>query len=149
MASLTTVCVGLKHPSGLILRLFDMTDTPEPQRDGGYKTVQLARPRTVAEGALNGEVRLKGYSVRSAQQALPHQPASYAITENVPEAFFKEWIRQNSDSDLVNNKLLVWGRNRAHVEAQIREYEGQLMGFEPIDPQNLPRGISTFNKEAM
>lgn len=143
-AARETMTVACKLPHGLVLRLFDMVDEGEPQRDGSVKTVKRARQRYES-----GEVVLNGYVAKhtpGTQQ--PSVPSSYALTHNVPAAFFAEWMEQNKDSDLVRNKLIFGHGSADRVSGFSREHDKTLCGLEPIDPSNLPRGISTYKREA-
>lgn len=139
-----TVTVACKLPHGLILRLHEMVDMNEPTAGGSFRKVKRAQ-------VIGEPVMLKGYSRRFDRRLEPAPVAhgsSYALTYNVDADFFKKWLDQNKDLDAVKNNL-IWAHGEADmVEGFVKEHETQKSGFEPIDPNNLPRGIQTYKQEA-
>lgn len=139
-----TVTVACKLPHGLVLRLHEMVDQNEPTAGGGFRKVKRAQ-------VIGQPVVLKGYLRRFDRRKEPGpmaQESSYALTPGVDAEFFKKWLAQNQDLDAVKNNL-VWAHTETDmVEGFIKEHEAQKSGLEPIDPNNLPRGIQTFKQEA-
>lgn len=137
-----TVTVACKLPHGLILRLFEMVDHDEAQPGGGYKTIKRARPR-------GEEIRIKGYQEPNRNVPPPAMDGSYALTHGVDKDFFDEWMKQNADHPAVKNKLIFASEKTENVRAQVRENEGRRSGFEPIDPDKLPRGLKTYSRDTV
>lgn len=139
----TTVTVACKLPHGLVLRLHTMEDVNEPTAGGGFRKVKRAQ-------VVGEPVTIKGYSRRfdrRTEQAPAAISSSYALTYGVDADFFKKWLDQNKDLDAVKNNL-IWAHGEPDmVEGFIKEHEAQKSGFEPIDPNNLPRGIQAYRKE--
>lgn len=139
-----TVTVACKLPHGLVLRLHEMVEMNEPTAGGGFRKVKRAQ-------VIGDPVTLKGYVRRFDRRLDPApvaQTSSFALTPGVDADFFKRWLSQNADLDAVKNNL-VWAHTETDmVEGFIREHEAQKSGFEPIDPNNLPRGIQAFKQDA-
>jgi hypothetical protein len=59
----------------------------------------------------------------------------YAVTENVPEEFFTQWLKDNSEHPAVKNNLIFHHEQVASVHAMGQEIEGDIKtGLDPIDP---------------
>jgi hypothetical protein len=124
-----TVTVALKHPHGLILRLFEMVDRDEPVMGGGSKTVKQAVQRIDTD-----PVRLYGY-------AAPMTPdgdtvlvaGGYALTPNVSADFWDAWLEQNRDLDLVKRNLIYAASRQGDAGAFAKEHKSQQSGLEPLD----------------
>ncbi|MDG4874187.1 hypothetical protein P9273_03625 [Mesorhizobium sp. WSM4935] len=138
-----TVTVACKLPHGLVLRLHKMEDVNEPTAGGGFRKVKRAQ-------VVGEPVTIKGYSRpfdRRTEQAPAAVTSSYALTRGVDADFFKAWLDQNKDLDAVKNNL-IWAHDDTDmVEGFIKEHAAQKSGFEPVDPNNLPRGIQAYKKE--
>jgi hypothetical protein len=138
-----TVTVACKLPHGLVLRLHKMVEMNEPTAGGGFRKVNRAQ-------VVGDPVTVKGYSRRfdhRIEQAPAALPSSFALTYGVDAEFFKEWLKQNKDLDAVKNNL-IWAHEQTDmVEGFVKEHEKQRSGFEPVDPNNLPRGIQAYKKE--
>ncbi|MDG4906026.1 hypothetical protein P9228_06130 [Mesorhizobium sp. WSM4898] len=140
----TTVTVACKLPHGLVLRLHEMVEQNEPTAGGSFRKVKRAQ-------VIGQPVVLKGYLRRFDRRKEPApmaQDSSYALTHGVDADFFKKWLEQNKDLDAVRNNL-VWAHTETDmVEGFIKEHEAQKSGLEPIDPNNLPRGIQPYKADA-
>ena len=139
-----TVTVACKLPHGLVLRLHEMIEQNEPTAGGSFRKVKRAQ-------VIGEPVVLKGYGRRfdrRTEQAPSAQTSSYALTYGVDADFFKKWLAQNQDLDAVKNNLVWAHAERDMVEGFIKEHEAQKSGFEPIDPNNLPRGIQQYRQDA-
>lgn len=139
-----TVTVACKLPHGLILRLFDMVDADEAAAGGGYRTIKRPQPRP-------GVVEIRGYLTkhRGATIQPPAESSSYAFTEGVDKDFFDEWMKQNKDHPAVVNKLIFGSEKADTVKGQMRDHKDARSGLEPLDPNRLPRGIKTYDKETV
>lgn len=69
----------------------------------------------------------------------------YALTPNVPEAFWNEWLEQNRDTELVRNKLIFAQYRNDDLLAATRENEERKTGLEELDPQNLPARVKKYD----
>lgn len=138
-----TVTVACRLPHGLVLRLHVMEEVQEPTAGGGFRKAKRAQ-------VIGEPVILKGYIRRfdrRKEQAPMAQDSSYALTHGVDAEFFKAWMKQNETLDAVKNNL-IWAHSETDmVEGFVKEHEKQKSGFEPIDPNNLPRGIQAYKQE--
>lgn len=136
-----TVTVALKHPNGLILRLFKMEDVQEAVMGGGTRTIKKAMP-------YGGSVRIKGYNPRNSKIPLPAAAGAFALTYNVPKDFWDEWVKQNSDHPYLTGNLLYAVGARRDAEAMSRERDKDLnSGLEPLNPDRLPTNkVTTLAK---
>jgi hypothetical protein len=121
------VTVGLKHPSGLILRLFKEEQITE-QSPSGPRQVKQHFPNLEA-----GTVEIKGYGGAAFGQVQPHRIiGQYALTPNVPADFIQEWLKQNKDHDLVKNNLIFIHAEEADAAAQGKEQHAVWDGLHPL-----------------
>lgn len=121
------VTVGLKHPSGLILRLFKEEEVTE-QSPAGPKTVKQYFPNLKA-----GTVELKGYGGAAFGQVQPHRIiGQYALTHNVPADFMREWFKQNQELDLVKNNLIFIQADENDAAAQGKDQQTVWDGLHPL-----------------
>ncbi|TAL81010.1 MAG: hypothetical protein EPN75_05565 [Beijerinckiaceae bacterium] len=123
------VSVCLKFPMPLRLRVFEMVET-EGHGPSGTRTVKQARQI----GGPDNVVVIKGYNRDGIHLQGGIVNADYAVTKNVPAAFWKLWLEQNADSDLVLNRLIWAHKQEASVVSFIREHESNLSGLEPLQP---------------
>lgn len=137
-----TVTVALKHPHGLILKLYEMVEEEQAVMGGGLRTVKVARQ-------LSGQVRLKGYSEPNAKVAPPATAGTFALTHNVPKAFWEKWLHDNADHPYVVNGLIFAHGTPNYVAGKAAERAALRCGLEPINPEKPPMaGIRTYEKDA-
>lgn len=136
-----TVTVACKLPHGLFLRNFTMIERDEPVMGGGTKVAKVAQEK-------GDRIRINGVAVPFG--AIPNYPivGGYALTQNVDADFWNEWLRANRDSDVVKNKLIFAHATPAQAHDQSTEQQKVRSGLEPIDPNNLPKGIEKFDGKA-
>ncbi|NTI80447.1 hypothetical protein [Rhizobium rhizogenes] len=136
-----TVSVACKLPHGLELRVFDTIDSVESNAMGEIRAVKKAQPRGQA-------VTIRGYLEKQRpDQPMAARGSSYAITHGVDKEFFDAWLSQNKDHDAVRNKLIFASEKQDTVRGMTNEFKSTRSGLEPVDPNNLPRGIQTANKQ--
>lgn len=136
--SAETVTVACKLPAGLILRLHRMEETQEPVMGGGSRTVRQARQ--VGESVrINGNAHPQNKAPR--HQIVDGADFGYALTPNVPKAFWDQWLEQNKDHAAVKNGLLFAHVEHRSVEAEAREKEKVRSGMERLNPEKLPKNI--------
>lgn len=138
------ITVACKLPNGLILKLFEMRDTEELVMGGGVRTVSKAFQMDRTPVELTGS--------RSASQSILHI-GGYALTPNVDAQFFAEYLRQNYDSDIVQNRLIFAHESRDHIEGQAKDAAEVKSGLEPLNPDGdsrAPQRVKTakLNEEA-
>lgn len=138
-----TVTVALKHPIGIICRLHQMVEVEERLPGGGTQKVMMARV-TGQSFKLNGYLRRP----QGNEPAPPALPGSFALTHGVDKDLFEVWLAQNKDLDLVRNGLVFASEKPNYTLDESREKKALKCGLEPIDPNKLPRGISTLSAGA-
>jgi len=147
LALAKTVTVGLKHPSGLILRLFKEQEVTE-QTPSGPRQVRQFFPNLEA-----GTVAIKGYGGAAFGQVQPHRIiGQYALTQGVPADFIQEWLKQNQDHDLVKNNLIFIHADEADAAAQGKDQQTVWDGLHPLrmhsakkDPR-VPKKVRQLSK---
>lgn len=137
-----TVSVACKLPHGLELRLFNIVDAVESNALGEIRAVKRAEP-------LPTTVTIRGYLEKQRpDQPMPARGSSYAITHGVDKEFFDKWLVQNKDHDAVKNKLIFASEKQDTVRGMMNEFKSTRSGFEPVDPNNLPKNIQTYKQDA-
>lgn len=138
-----TITVACKLPHGLVLRLHHKVETQEPLPGGGTKKVPRWMPNPQAPTVV-----LKGYLQKYKPGNAPMSVGSqFALTEGVDKDFFDEWLKQNQDLDAVANGLVFASEKFDTVTGLMKDFSGTRSGLEPIDPDKLPRGVSSYKKD--
>lgn len=126
-----TVTVACKIPNGVVLQVYTMETVSVPVMAGGFRDVKLAKQLPWRQ-KLNGPARKIG-------EDLPYQVIhGFALTHNVDADKFALWLEQYKDTDMVKNGLVFAQLKTNDTIAQANEHKGQISGYEPIDPKNLP-----------
>jgi hypothetical protein len=128
------VIVACKLPHGLLLRLFHFERVYQPVMGGGTREVDEARQHGVV-------VRLKGNTFPFGTVPQHRIIGGFGITEDVSKAFWDEWIAQNKEHPAVKNRLIFAMPQLDSVIDEAKQMESIKSGLEPLDPQNLPKGI--------
>lgn len=131
-----TVTVACKIPNGLVLQLCQKQKRPE-QGLGVTREVnvfsKVGDTITVAGPAYpNGPVP-KGFKRR------PEDADGYALTRNVPAAFWEAWLAQNKDTDFVMSGMIFAFPDIESVMAKARDGERIKSGLQPLDPDGDSR----------
>lgn len=127
-----TVTVALKHPSGLVLRVYEMQDDYEDVMGGGQRKTKKAFP-------IGEPVRLNGTGVGKGFIPTWRVVGGYALTPGVPKDMWELWCEQNADAPLLKNGLICAFKSIEGADAMAREREGTRSGLEPITPDTDPR----------
>lgn len=144
-----TVTVACKIPSGLVLQLCEEQDRSEAVMGGGVKNFKQFFK-------VGEKVTLNGFSVPRGPDfdADNVQPVAggFGLTYGVNAEFFRKWMEQNKDSDMVRNKLIFAHEKPEYVRDKAKERQADVLsGLEPLkqagDPR-APRGVRTAEKEA-
>jgi hypothetical protein len=132
----STLHLKKKMPMDFVLRLYDFVKKFEPVMGGGVREFKIAEPRPGAK-----EFIIEGNSW--AQNKGPHQQivGGYAITRDIPKAFWDEWLEQNKESAYIKNSMIFAHAENASTLAEAREKEDERSGLERLDPNKLPRGL--------
>jgi hypothetical protein len=128
------VTVACKHPAGLVLKVYKKFEDQEVVIGGGSRAV-------VRHEAMGEAVHLKGYYPPQDGKKLPLAATSgeYALTYDVDEDFMLLWLEQNADNPLVKNRIVLVNSNTNSVKAAVRENDATKSGFEPLNPDDLPK----------
>jgi hypothetical protein len=138
-----TVTVASKMPMAFILKLHKKVTRHEPVMGGGTREVPAFEPRTDAPTIV-----IKGNSFP--QNNRPDDleiSGGYALTSDVPKAFWDEWLDQNRDADFVRNGMIFAHAQRASIVSEAREKAGEKSNIERLDPANLPKGMDKIQQD--
>ena len=135
-----TVTVACKLPNGLRLRLFQAREVDYPMMGGGFKRVKEHHP-TGEEIVINGNSYPQDQAPR-----VPINDFGYALTRNVSKKFMDEWMKQNEKNEMVLKKIIIVHSQPASIEAETRENEKRVTGFERIDPERMPKEFKRVEK---
>jgi hypothetical protein len=136
-----TVTVACRHPAGLVLQLCAETSYMDPHTN-----------REVKQYLKTGEqIKLNGFAVSRGADFNPEtvQPLAggFGLTHGVPGDFFREWMRQNKDSDIVRNGLVFCHEKSEDVVAKAKERAKDVTsGLEPLRPDKDPRSPRGIKK---
>jgi hypothetical protein len=133
------VIVACKMPHGLILRVFRMEKTYEPVMGGGTREVDIARVYGTA-------VRIRGNTFPYGTVPNWQIVGGFAITPNVDKNFWDEWLEQNRELLAVKNRLIFAMPQLDSVVDEAKQMASLKSGLEPLDPQNLPKGIEPADR---
>jgi len=125
-----TITVACARPNGLVLRIFDWTEVPEPMQGGGSKMVK--RSVEVDRIKLNGYWDIIPREERDSPRAMT---ARHGLTHGVDKALYEKWVHQNKENPLVKNKI-VFGASEPTVKEVAKELQGEqrYKGHDPLDP---------------
>lgn len=131
-----TVTVASKAPFDIILKLYDLVELSEPVMGGGYRTFKQYQERLSVKPIV-----IQGNSW--AQNQGPHQQivGGFAITHDVPKAFWDEWYEANKNSDYIRNELIFAHTEARSVTSKATDMKEVMSNIERLDPKNLPRGV--------
>lgn len=146
-ASGEKISVGCKLPNGLRLRNFRMIESSEPMMGGGRRQIKVAEH-------IGEDIILHGTATPFGVAPKWLIVDGYAITPNVDKDAFMLWLKDNANSPLVKNKIVIYHEKADHVTGQAAELTKVRSGLEPLDPVSDPRrprprveldGVSTAN----
>ena len=99
---------------------------------GGFRDTKIAEQ-------AGDSVVIQGVAAPHGMSPRAPMLSGFAITHGVDADFFAEWLKLNSDSPLVRNRMVFSAAKEVDVAAQAREAEGMRSGLEPLDPAGDPR----------
>jgi hypothetical protein len=132
-----TVTIASKLPNGLVLQLWKFVDVQEQAPNGTRMTKMAQR---------DGEpIKINGAAVP--YMAVPSHTiiGGYALTPGVDRRFWEKWKEQNWDNDALRSGILTAWPTQRDAEAYVKDNEGLKCGLEPLDPDNLPKGLKHPN----
>jgi hypothetical protein len=128
-----TVTVACKMPNGVLLRLFKAETVQEPVPGGGFRDVQVMRH-------TGDVVRINGYAAEAGKSpASPMTDEGYALTYGVSRDFWDQWLSQNRDLAMVENKLIFAHASSQSAKAESRDHAKTRNGLEPMAIKGDPR----------
>ena len=129
------VTVALKHPTGIILQAYAEGTEVEPSPMGG-REVKRFRPK-------GQSFALHGTRVPFGRQPNFAIIGGYALTPNIPKAVWENWLEHNTDSPLVQNRLISAFERLDLAKDWAKDNKDSRSGMEPllrakdgIDPRN-------------
>lgn len=121
------------------------TSPVAPPASGDTVTVACRLPQGIHMDIVkHGEVR-KRVTLNGANS--PHAVAGFGITENVPRAFFEQWLADHVELPAVKNGLIFAHRQTASVEAKAGERSELKSGLDAMDPKKPGRDLAPLSKE--
>ncbi len=137
----STVVVASKMPMDFILRLHEFTTKTEPVMGGGVREFKIAEPKRGVKAFV-----VQGNSFPQNKGAHQQISFGYAITRDIPKAFWDEWLDQNKDADYVVNGMIFAHDTDSSTMSEAKEKEAEKSGLERLDPSNLPKGLETSDQ---
>lgn len=132
----THCTVYSKLQTGLILQLSTFEERQEATLGGGIRSVKVA-----VKGG--DKYIIPGTAVEFGKQPKCRMVAGFATCPDVPIDFWNAWVEQHKDADYIIRNLVFAYPQQSDGDACARDYASALTGLEPIDPNNLPRGVQT------
>lgn len=129
-----------------------------------YIDLQLTQPEEVDEQTQTGSRRVTrhvkvGNVVRIRGTAYPNGPVprgfpsrpiivdGAALTLDVDEDFWNEWVRQNARAPYVINGMIFAHKDMPSINDMAKERKGLASGLDPINPLGDPRTPRSTNKD--
>ena len=134
------VTVGCKLPNGIILRTFELVDTPEV---GPMQTRMVKMARfSGREFKINGN----SFAQNKAPQYGQMENHGFALTYGVPADLWAEWKEQNKDAEILKRGHIFAHGEEKSVRAEANEKRAEKTGLERLDPKKLPKKIEAADK---
>ena len=71
----------------------------------------------------------------------------YALTHNVPEDFWNEWVKAHADFAFVKNGMVFADKVVKNVDAIAKERKSEKTGFEFLDPKAKQENVEPFKAD--
>jgi hypothetical protein len=119
------VFVAVKLPHGLTLRAFKTIEVNKSEQ--GRMVLEKVAQQVGEAFTVKGNAAPHGQT--------PRAPivGGFAITAGCPLDLWKKWRKDNENSDMVKNGLIIAHEKRDSLEAMCRENKKQRSGLERID----------------
>jgi hypothetical protein len=144
------VTVACKIPQGVRLQLCRRVDFVEDTPSGPRQKFRYDKFGDVV--LVRGPAIPRSYD---AKFPMPEIVGGAALTRNVDGDFWREWLKQHADSDLVKGKMIfAYDQNTDHVQKRAIEQKDIRSGLEPVDPNlktdpRVPKSIVSGVSEIM
>jgi hypothetical protein len=129
-----TVTVACKALGGVVLYVCEPTTVREMSPTGDRAVTVYVKGDPVR---INGPEYPRGSTNELRKQGFRAEPpieGGYALTHNVPKAFWDAWLEQNADTALVKSRMIFAFSEPASTKAAARENEARHSGLEPLNP---------------
>jgi hypothetical protein len=135
-----TVTVALKHPTGIVLEVFEKKSMAVPDGRGAMRDEPMFRS-TGKQFPING--------TRVPFGKAPKFPivGGYALTQGVPKDVWDKWLEQHHDHPLVENELITAFPQLDMAQDFAEEHKDLRSGMEPLLQKGDPRTPKTQNRE--
>lgn len=127
-----TITVCSKLPNGLILQLSQPIDIKVAGPNGEVRVEKIPR-KFGPKYTLNGTGTFRHDEEKAAKFG------GYALTHGIPADFWRMWLEQYRDSDLVKNKIVFAHAKPKSAAAMAKENAKTKSGLEPLDPDKPPK----------
>lgn len=87
-------------------------------------------------------IRGTSYPVGTVPKGFRKQPElaeDYALTHGIPADWFKEWLEQNAETDMVKNRMIFAAADSSEVESIGSDFRKLTSGLGPMVPDTDPR----------
>ncbi len=128
-----TVIIGCNQPNGIKIRLYDFQDTYQDVIGGAARLVKMPVPRGDMVVKLNGPSVPQGRDPRFPVIGMRPREG-YALTK-VDEEFATEWFKQNANTALVQNKVVIM--HQKDTPGMAKEMKAIRNGSEPFNTETV------------
>lgn len=130
VATAKHVTVACKHPAGIILQLQQKVTRRQPLPGGGNVEIEEWEK-------IGPQVKLNGFAIPRGPDLnpdnIPQISGGFALTHGVDAEFFRKWMDQNKDSDIVKNGLVFAAENPTYAADKAKERKKDVVsGLEPL-----------------
>lgn len=139
------VTVACKLRNGMILRTHRKIKQTVPVIGGGSRDQEIFQP-TGERFYIHGNTAPHAEPLLDADGNAIMLEQSFALTPNVPKAFWDLWLEQHADSAIVKNGLIFASSKPLELRSEAKAHRDQRHGLEPLDPQGDPRVMSRRQK---
>jgi hypothetical protein len=141
-----TVVIGCKIPQGIVIRAFQKVEKSEATPTG-------LRAYSQIEGVLGTEFRCEGPA------QINHQPknivdfmgrnfpGNYALTPGCPRDVWKNWLKWNKGTPLVEEGLIFALGDAADAATEAKSRASIRSGLEPVDPEHPEKVVGRPHRD--
>ena len=126
------VTVACKLPNGLILRTFRKETITQAVIGGGTRQTDQFVP-TGQQHTINGNAPPFAKPLLDAAGNAINLEQSFALTHDIPKAFWELWLEQNKDTAIVKYSLIFASGKPIELRAMAKASRDEKHGLEPID----------------
>lgn len=140
------VIVGSKLPMNLELQLCKAQKATTVGRHGSTEETIYTKFGVVYV------IRGTAYPAGTPPDGFPEKPRmanGYAMTNGIPEDFWRAWVEQNAETDMVRNQLLIAERDPTSLRDVSADLKDVKSGLDPLDPKGDKRSPKPLNARAI